>query len=88
MNNIKKKVKNLSTNKLYITEESLQDIKTDTELSKDNNIHRPTGGFPPIFITDKYDKISSQKFQISSEIKDINIANLIKKKKDDADLFI
>ena len=88
MNSLKNKFNKLSKNKLVFTESS--SIEESSYNNKnDENKNKPTGGFPPIYIVnDDENTLSKQKFNLSSNVKDININDLLKKKKDNNDLFI
>ena len=88
------KILKLSRNKLIFSETSIKNTtksnsskNNETDNYNSNNINQPTGGFPPIYIVNN-DILSEQKFNISSDIKDININDLLKKKKDESDKFI
>ena len=88
MNNLKNKFNKLSKNRLVFTETSTIQESSDNVKNNDSK-NKPTGGFPPIFIVNDDDRsLSKQKFNLNSNIKEIDIKDLINKKKNNNDLFI
>jgi hypothetical protein len=88
MNSLKNKFNKLSKNKLVFTETSNID-ESSNNSKNDENKNKPTGGFPPIYIVNNDEsELSKQKFNLSSNMKDIDINELLKKKKNKNDLFI
>ena len=88
MDSLKNKFNKLSKNKLVFTETSSLEVSSKENKDQENK-NKPTGGFPPILIANNDDTtLSKQKFNLSSNVKDINIKDLLNKKKNDSDLFI
>lgn len=88
MNSLKNKFNKLSKNKLVFTETSNID-ESSNNSKNDEHKNKPTGGFPPIYIVNNDESsLSKQKFNLSSNMKDIDINELLKKKKNKNDLFI
>jgi len=89
MNNLNKKIIKLSTNKFH----SEKQITEENTTGKDENkpiVNKPIGGFPPLFICKNLSSNSTndQKFATSPELEDINIKNIIEKRKNTDDIFI
>ena len=80
MNSLKNKFNKLSKNKLVFTEtSSIEELSNNNK--KDENKNKPTGGFPPIYIVNNEEtSLSKQKFNLSSNVKDINIKDLLDKR--------
>lgn len=89
MNNLKNKFNKLSKNRLVFTETSTIQEESPNNVKNNDSKNKPTGGFPPIFIVNNDDSsLSKQKFNLNSNIKEIDIKDLINKKKNNNDLFI
>ena len=87
MNNLNKKIIKLSTNKLYHSEEKISEEKINEKKKIIKN--KPIAGFPPIYKCDNLSENSiDQKFAVQTELDDINIKNIIEKRKNKDDIFI